>query len=826
MGVGAVLLNATIAARRVGKANGRQDRVLRGTPLAARARGRAASFEKLFEQELAAKTRFKDRDCAKARALRDEYKRLFGEEETLETLRRAAVFRGFVMKLKHFKARQARFRDSLETCRLSGISQQFVDEALRVIEEKFLSKEAPLAFNASAELALLIGEESALEILREARFYRQLAITKLHVREDVCMRLNIALDAGEGQISLPVREVVRVLSLQVDEEDFSFIRDTLRKLYEAGVFFELEETSQKFVPAIEMLFGLKEGTQPLSREQVLVELNRAAEAEPKPRARKTRGTEAFTLDGLLAIERNVLGALVRTVKEIALQQSRELRKSGIEDAERPMHTPAEATARLVDSQKKREWVYAIVSALPQYRADDAFEAKKLVLTAFEFHESKPAREGQPSKQEQILRALVEAWGLHDLQWRLNKLANPGFALKSYGTGDMPGEEDALTIGRNLMRVVGELLQLSVVERNELYNGSAGAIKTASKRLDLLVGVCCDSEKAEKHVGVLRRLVVKREQDFNVSELCEALFVLEDVAKRIDFEAKTVRLIPRINFDACAKVIGGAMDAGEPGMIKLEPEMKLSVKEVEEKTGLRVLEEAAPTARIISFRPERMQLAARSGEGTPVFAGLHMIGRKRAALALAAPSEAAQETNGGDEFVHIDKRNRAFSAARSRRRAEANEDSEGFGGTRARSRRHDDAVRVVASSNGRPRALRAPLAGGISRSAARTAMPVRRLREACNAEVRPQDLMNIIMLGTAEDVLETVRYGFGRKTSAREVARMLEAEAQHFEVRQADGEAVYVWVRGGPGRHTPVCLVSEANPARILRKHAKMIETLY
>src|SRR3989338_2348483 len=101
----------------------------------------------------------------------------------------------------------------------------------------------------------------------------------------------------------------------------------------------------------------------------------------------------------------------------------------------------------------------------------------------------------------------------------------------------------------------------------------------------------------------------------------------------------------------------------------------------------------------------------------------------------------------------------------------------------------------------------------------------RLRQICGDDLRPESVIELLLTADASQIFTTVASRLGNGANSKDVAALLRREADSFTTIETHGEGYYAWKRGGPGRHTPICPVSQGNPADVIMRKAEEIERL-
>lgn len=169
----------------------------------------------------------------------------------------------------------------------------------------------------------------------------------------------------------------------------------------------------------------------------------------------------------------------------------------------------------------------------------------------------------------VMEALLEAWGVNDLNHRLNSLV---VDMVSSGDSELQEAEDedivhGPKIGKIIVRAVNDR-PLDILMRI-LDNGTSGSI---NKSLNILVSIAPDQERAERLVVILKKHLKDKKGTVNKSGLNEAVGCLLDLTKKVDLDDPDLDeklpglKLPRIDVERAGDVIYRAATTGNLDLI--------------------------------------------------------------------------------------------------------------------------------------------------------------------------------------------------------------------------------------------------------------------
>ncbi|MDO8553167.1 MAG: hypothetical protein Q7S22_00020 [Candidatus Micrarchaeota archaeon] len=189
--------------------------------------------------------------------------------------------------------------------------------------------------------------------------------------------------------------------------------------------------------------------------------------------------------------------------------------------------PTEANSKTIRNDKLLEVLDTFMTVLPQYDEGERADVKSKLYSALIIYGSKDVQ-----KKINVILAAMEAWGTNDLTNRLNSLIDAHSA-----TGEGLAETTFLR----------DFLGFSYSQILDLEKGNRNARDILCRRLDVLVEISPDKERAKKFTGRLKQLFI-REYRGNIEKLRfklqttftiihrsldEAIFVLQDLAKKAE-----------------------------------------------------------------------------------------------------------------------------------------------------------------------------------------------------------------------------------------------------------------------------------------------------
>ena len=148
-------------------------------------------------------------------------------------------------------------------------------------------------------------------------------------------------------------------------------------------------------------------------------------------------------------------------------------------------------------QRLQAAIFRIVNeAFHQYPEGDKTDVKRYILSALQAHM------GNPERQEQIMEAAIEAWGINDLTVRLNRLT---VGEENGNVTDDASRETHETSWSPLeMHFLRDAMGLTTLGVKQLEKGDRGMAKAVDDQLKILLHIAGDRPLAHEYISIVQR----------------------------------------------------------------------------------------------------------------------------------------------------------------------------------------------------------------------------------------------------------------------------------------------------------------------------------